>query len=163
MDRRHALSLVVGAGVSSLGSAPARAADTPVIEWNSHMFSANTVKFLAVGSEKRNAALPNVPAMSEILPGFVSMSWQGLVAPPGTPAAIASRVSVATAEAIRQHAALLTASAPELPPVTGRAEVLGRLKTLRLAFPDGALAGQRLLLAGDEAGTGVAAFEQCFR
>ncbi len=45
MDRRHALSLVVGAGVSSLGSAPARAADTPVIEWNSHMFSANTAKF----------------------------------------------------------------------------------------------------------------------
>ena len=47
MDRRHALSLMgglVGAGVAGL-VAPARAADGPVIEWNTHMFSANTAKF----------------------------------------------------------------------------------------------------------------------
>ena len=46
MDRRHALSLMgglVGAGIGGL--APARAAGTPVIEWNQHMFSANTAKF----------------------------------------------------------------------------------------------------------------------
>ena len=48
MDRRHALGLMgglVGAGVAGLGPAPARAAQTPVIEWNQHMFSANTAKF----------------------------------------------------------------------------------------------------------------------
>ena len=47
MDRRHALSLMgglVSAGVAGLAG-PARAAATPVIEWNQHMFSANTAKF----------------------------------------------------------------------------------------------------------------------
>ena len=48
------------------------------------------LRALAVGSEKRNALLPDVPAMSEVLPDFVSMTWQGMVAPPGTPPAIAA-------------------------------------------------------------------------
>jgi len=43
MDRRHLLGLV-GAGTASL-AVPASAADTPVIEWNQHMFSADTVRF----------------------------------------------------------------------------------------------------------------------
>src|SRR3954471_22985367 len=43
MDRRHVLGLM-GAGAAGLAT-PARAAETPVIEWNSHMFSANTAKF----------------------------------------------------------------------------------------------------------------------
>ena len=60
------------------------------------------LRALAVGSEKRNAALPHVPAMSESIPGFVSISWQGMVAPAGTPASIANRLSAATAEALKQ-------------------------------------------------------------
>src|SRR6185369_6200191 len=32
-------------GATALGGAPAQAAATPVIEWNTHMFSANTAKF----------------------------------------------------------------------------------------------------------------------
>ncbi len=63
---------------------------------------AGKLKALAVGSNKRNVALPDVPAMNEILPGFVSMSWQGMVAPAGTPASIANRLSAATAEALKQ-------------------------------------------------------------
>jgi tripartite-type tricarboxylate transporter receptor subunit TctC len=39
--------------------------------------------------------------MSEILPGFVSVAWFGIVAPPKTPAAIAEKLSAAVAEAIR--------------------------------------------------------------
>jgi tripartite-type tricarboxylate transporter receptor subunit TctC len=35
------------------------------------------LKVLAVGSEKRLAAFPDVPAMSEIFPGFVSTTWFG--------------------------------------------------------------------------------------
>lgn len=63
---------------------------------------AGKLRALGVGSEKRNAALPNVPAMSEIVPGFVSMTWQGMVAPAGTQALIANRLSAATAEALKQ-------------------------------------------------------------
>jgi tripartite-type tricarboxylate transporter receptor subunit TctC len=60
------------------------------------------LRILAVGSEKRVASLPQVPAMSEILPGFVSVAWFGIVAPPKTPAAIAEKLSAAVVEAIRQ-------------------------------------------------------------
>jgi tripartite-type tricarboxylate transporter receptor subunit TctC len=42
--------------------------------------------------------------MAEIYPGFVSMTWQGMVAPAGTPAAIAAKVSAAVAEALKAPA-----------------------------------------------------------
>ena len=60
------------------------------------------LRVLAVASEKRVASLPEVPAMSEILPGFTSVAWFGIVAPPRTPAPIAEKLSAAVAEAIRQ-------------------------------------------------------------
>jgi tripartite-type tricarboxylate transporter receptor subunit TctC len=59
------------------------------------------LRALAVCSEKRVASLPEVPAMSEILSGFTSVAWFGIVAPPKTPAPIAEKVSAAVAEAIR--------------------------------------------------------------
>jgi tripartite-type tricarboxylate transporter receptor subunit TctC len=62
------------------------------------------LRALAVGSERRNPLLPDVPAMAEIYPGFVSMTWQGMVAPAGTPAAIAAKVSAAVAEALKAPA-----------------------------------------------------------
>jgi tripartite-type tricarboxylate transporter receptor subunit TctC len=60
------------------------------------------LRVLAVCTEKRLASLPDVPAMSEILPGFSSVAWFGIVAPPKTPAPIAEKLSAAVAEAIRQ-------------------------------------------------------------
>jgi tripartite-type tricarboxylate transporter receptor subunit TctC len=60
------------------------------------------LRALAVGSEKRAAALPDVPAMAEFYPGFVSVAWFSVSAPPKTPAAIADRLSHAIAEAIRE-------------------------------------------------------------
>ena len=59
------------------------------------------LKALAVGSERRFAALPDVPAMAEVLPGFVSIAWFGVVAPPKTPPAIAEKVAAAIAEALK--------------------------------------------------------------
>jgi len=59
------------------------------------------LRALAVCSEKRVASLPEVPAMSEILSGFTSVAWFGIVAPPKTPAPIAEKLSAAVAEAIR--------------------------------------------------------------
>jgi tripartite-type tricarboxylate transporter receptor subunit TctC len=61
-----------------------------------------TAKALAVGSEKRSPFLPDVPTMAEVLPGFVSMSWLGVVAPPGTPSAIANKLSATIAEILKQ-------------------------------------------------------------
>ena len=53
---------------------------------------AGKLRALAVLTEKRNPALPDVPAMSEVLPGFVVSPWWGMVAPPKTPAAITEKV-----------------------------------------------------------------------
>jgi tripartite-type tricarboxylate transporter receptor subunit TctC len=46
------------------------------------------LKLLAVSSAKRWSELPNVPAAAESLPGFLTGSWQGLLAPTGTPPAV---------------------------------------------------------------------------
>jgi tripartite-type tricarboxylate transporter receptor subunit TctC len=58
------------------------------------------LRALAVCSEKRIASLPGVPALSEILPGFVAITWIGVVAPQHTPASIVRKLSAAIAEAI---------------------------------------------------------------
>ncbi len=59
------------------------------------------LRALATCGEKRVASLPEVPAMSEILSGFSSISWFRIIAPPKTPMPIAEKLSAAVAEAIR--------------------------------------------------------------
>lgn len=63
---------------------------------------AGKLRALAVGSEKRSPFLPDIPGLSEVLPGFVSIFWTGMVAPPGTPSAIANKISNEVADAIKQ-------------------------------------------------------------
>ncbi|MBI4293455.1 MAG: tripartite tricarboxylate transporter substrate binding protein [Betaproteobacteria bacterium] len=77
--------------------------DLMMLDLGSVLQHARTGKLrpLAVLTEKRNPALPDVPAMSEILPGLVVSPWWGMVAPPKTPAAIAERVSATVAEALK--------------------------------------------------------------
>ena len=60
------------------------------------------LRALGIASEKRNPALPDVPAMNEVVPGFVVTAWFGMVAPPKTPPAIANKVSAAMAEILKQ-------------------------------------------------------------
>jgi tripartite-type tricarboxylate transporter receptor subunit TctC len=62
---------------------------------------AGKLRALAVGSEKRNAQLPDIPAMTEVLPGVISTTWAGVAAPGGTPPAIVNRLSGALAEAMK--------------------------------------------------------------
>jgi tripartite-type tricarboxylate transporter receptor subunit TctC len=50
---------------------------------------------LAVTTAKRWYAVPDLPTLSETLPGFVVESWFGLVAPKRTPAAIITRLNEA--------------------------------------------------------------------
>ena len=54
----------------------------------------NKVRPLAITSAARHPKLPNVPTLAESgLPGFVSVSWTGVVAPAGTPAAIVQKLN----------------------------------------------------------------------
>lgn len=53
---------------------------------------------LGVGSATRVDAFPEVPAIAEILPGFLSETWMGIVAPAGTPAPVVQKLSDAIAK-----------------------------------------------------------------
>ena len=58
------------------------------------MVLAGRIRALAVFSEKRLAALPDVPTMAEQgLPGFTAGAWQGVIVPRATPDAIVERLS----------------------------------------------------------------------
>jgi len=59
------------------------------------------LKLIAVGTEKRMSALPDVPTIAETLPGFASSAWFAVVAPPKTPAAIVGKINADIAEAVR--------------------------------------------------------------
>jgi tripartite-type tricarboxylate transporter receptor subunit TctC len=63
---------------------------------------AGRLKLIAVGSEKRHPLLPDIPAVNEVVPGFASTNWTAVVAPPGTPATIAAKLSATMAEILKQ-------------------------------------------------------------
>jgi tripartite-type tricarboxylate transporter receptor subunit TctC len=62
---------------------------------------AGKLKLLAVASPERVKSLPDVPTVAEALPGFASVTWYALAAPPKTPAAIVDKVNTAVNEALR--------------------------------------------------------------
>jgi len=51
------------------------------------------IKLIAVSSAKRNAQLGDVPTVGETLTGFLTGSWQGLLAPAGTPKSIIDKLN----------------------------------------------------------------------
>ncbi|HSV82775.1 MAG TPA: tripartite tricarboxylate transporter substrate binding protein [Ramlibacter sp.] len=65
---------------------------------------AGKLKVLAVANEKRLEELPNVPSISETLPGYGETPWYGLFAPAGTPKAIVDVLHAAAAQALRDPA-----------------------------------------------------------
>ena len=64
---------------------------------------AKQVKFLGLASRTRSPVAPDVPTTAELgLPDLVASAWFALVAPPGTPDAIAQKVSAEMAAALKQ-------------------------------------------------------------
>jgi len=53
---------------------------------------AGQLKILAVTTAKRSLVLPDVPSLSETLPGYDASLWTGLLAPAGTPKAAIDRI-----------------------------------------------------------------------
>ncbi len=51
------------------------------------------LRALAVTTAKRAALLPDVPTISEFLPGYAASGWYGIVAPRGTPADVIGKLS----------------------------------------------------------------------
>jgi tripartite-type tricarboxylate transporter receptor subunit TctC len=50
------------------------------------------LRILGVGSQKRMAELPDVPAIGELVPGYLMSNWYALFAPRGVPDAILTRL-----------------------------------------------------------------------
>ncbi|MFC7735100.1 Bug family tripartite tricarboxylate transporter substrate binding protein [Roseomonas sp. GCM10028921] len=61
-------------------------------------------KLLAVSSQERAAVLPDVPAISETLPGFDVYSWNGVFAPAATPVPVLDRLNAALNKALTNEA-----------------------------------------------------------
>ncbi len=51
------------------------------------------LKVFAISSEQRRADMPDVPTVSEVLPGFIAGGYQGLLAPAGTPEPVIRKIS----------------------------------------------------------------------
>jgi tripartite-type tricarboxylate transporter receptor subunit TctC len=59
---------------------------------------AGKVRRLAVTSDRRFPGLPELPSLSESVPGLVMNGWFGVVAPAGTPSDIIAKLHRAIAE-----------------------------------------------------------------
>jgi tripartite-type tricarboxylate transporter receptor subunit TctC len=62
---------------------------------------AGKLRALGVGGTQRNPQAPDVPSISEVVPGYSATSWTALVAPPETPAPIAEKLAQAISEIVK--------------------------------------------------------------
>jgi tripartite-type tricarboxylate transporter receptor subunit TctC len=62
------------------------------------------IKLLAVSSEKRAPQLPEVPAVAETYKGFRTITWNGFLAPAGTPRPIIDLLARAITKVVREPA-----------------------------------------------------------
>lgn len=82
------------------------------------------VRIIAVASPKRVPALPDVPTVAESgYPGYRSITWFGLVAPPGTPLALADRIGRDVGETVKSKQVMERLNTMQMEPVgAARAE-----------------------------------------
>jgi tripartite-type tricarboxylate transporter receptor subunit TctC len=59
------------------------------------------IRAMAVTTEKRSAALPDVPTVAETVPGYEASAWFGIGAPKGTPADVIDKLNKAVNEALK--------------------------------------------------------------
>ncbi len=85
------------------------------------------LKALGVGSLKRSPALPDVPTISDTVPGYESVVWWGIQGPAGIPPPIVNKLNAEVNAILRdpQTVKRLEAEAAEV--VIAPPEVLGKL------------------------------------
>ena len=62
---------------------------------------AGRVRALGVGARQRNAQLPDVPPIADLLPGYEARGWNGILAPAGTPRAVVERLNQVLVKIVR--------------------------------------------------------------
>ena len=84
------------------------------------MYRGGKVRMLAVGSIERAAIVPEVPTLAESgLPGFRSVTWFALVAPPATPADLVGKINAAVVASLRRPEVAESLKALTLEPMVG--------------------------------------------
>jgi tripartite-type tricarboxylate transporter receptor subunit TctC len=82
---------------------------------------AGRIKALAVTTAQRSSVMPDVPTMTETLPGFEIDTWWGLFAPAGTPPETVRKLNAALTQALNtpevkaRFATLMAEPAPSTP------------------------------------------------
>lgn len=65
-------------------------------------YKAGTIRGIAVTSAQRAAIAPEIPPLADTLPGFDITSWNGFVAPKGTPKEICDRLTEALQASLKE-------------------------------------------------------------
>jgi tripartite-type tricarboxylate transporter receptor subunit TctC len=95
--------------------------DTPTASLQLHR--EGKLKIVATGTSERLRDLPDIPTVAETLPGFRSVTWYAMVAPPQTPAALADRINRDVVEILGRPDFVEKARAIQMEPATrSRAE-----------------------------------------
>jgi tripartite-type tricarboxylate transporter receptor subunit TctC len=72
------------------------------------LVQAGSIRAIAVTSETRNPRLPDVPAVAETIPDFVSVSFTGVVAPAGVSPAIVAKLNAAINDSLKSPEVMAT-------------------------------------------------------
>jgi len=91
------------------------------------------IRGLAVTSLKRSPAFPDLPAVSETLPGFEVVAWFGLFAPAGTPGAIIARLNAECDKALHLPEVREKIAAAGSDPIGGTPEDMARFLAADIA------------------------------
>jgi tripartite-type tricarboxylate transporter receptor subunit TctC len=73
----------------------------PLVEVIAHV-KAGKLTALGITTRKRSPQLPDVPSISEVLPGYEVALWNGVLAPVKTPAEIVNRLNEAIVKVLQQ-------------------------------------------------------------
>lgn len=68
------------------------------------MIQSARLRALGVTSAKRSPGLPDVPAIVEVVPGFVTFGWYSVVAPKGTAESVLANADAEVVKATREPA-----------------------------------------------------------
>ena len=71
---------------------------------NSALIKAGKLRALAVTGNKRSLAMPDVPTISELYPGFENTIWIGLFAPKGTPEMVVNKLRSEVSKSLKSPA-----------------------------------------------------------
>ena len=95
------------------------------------------IKLLAVATPSRIPQAPDLPAVAETFPGFQFGSWNGFMAPAGTPKEIIDKLVEASIEAVNTPSVKeKLAQSGIVPGGTTPAQVAERFKADKQAFAD---------------------------